>query len=585
MEVRSMAEALPLQPGDPQRLGDHEVSGRLGVGEQGSVFLGRDPSGADVAIKLLHVRLSGEPAARSRFAGALADARKVSGFHTAAILSADVTGDRPYVVTELVVGPTLQQLVDDEGPRGAMVLERLAVGTGIALAAIHRAGAVHHTYKPANVLLGKDGPRVSDFGIARALEAVNAAPAGRVSDDPAYQAPEQLSGVGIGAPADVFAWATTLLFAATGKPPFGDDSPSGVMQRIVYDDPDLTALPESLREVVEAALSKDPLLRPTGRELLERLVGEGGPLAARTPEPMLREARALTTDPPGRAPEPAPAPTPTPDELYAPPSLPPPPQAVLTPTSISPPPPPPPAQPQAGRLLEEADEATQSFAPVPARPSGPAEVTGPTHIIPGMRVTEPEDERDSTAVLSVPAIRSRASGLRGGLAGIRLSGPGSVRSRFRSSRQMLGVALSLGIGVVVGIAIIALVLGPLGDDDDDPGPGPGNAGNQPVQTIPADFGGTWRGTAVNTGNGGTFPIEVTFEAGKKTARAHYPQNRCQGQLSMTKGTKERLDMSLSVNKPCTNGNVQVIRQPDGTLQYMWNKPGSDIGYQGKLSRN
>lgn len=216
-----MPEALPLQPGDPRRLGAYEIAGRLGVGEQGAVFLGRGPAGRDVAVKLLHIRLSGEPVVRSRFTGAFAPARKVLGFCTAGILEAEVDGDRPYVVTECIDGPSLQELVDDEGPRGGAVVERLAVGTAIALAAVHRAGAVHHDFKPGNVLLGRDGPRVCDFGIAKALDEVNAGSSGQVTADPAYKAPEQLSGMGIGPAADVFAWASAMIFAATGEPPSG----------------------------------------------------------------------------------------------------------------------------------------------------------------------------------------------------------------------------------------------------------------------------------------------------------------------------------------------------------------------------
>ncbi|TDD92087.1 serine/threonine-protein kinase, partial [Actinomadura rubrisoli] len=318
-----MPEALPLQPGDPHRLGVYEITGRLGVGEQGAVFLGKAPKARAVAVKLLHVRLSGEPVARSRFAGAFAAARKVSGFCTAAILDADVEGDRPYVVSECVDGPSLQQLVDEEGRRGDAVAERLAIGTAIALAAVHRAGALHHDLKPGNILLGRDGPRMSDFGIARALEAVNAAPAGRISEDPAYKAPEQLSGQGIGPAADVFAWAGTMLFAVTGKAPFGDDSPSEVMQRIVYDDPDLSEVPDSLREVMADALAKDPSDRPTAKKVLGRLLDESGPLAARMPASMVDEGRALASgsvptpqsraleapapvSQPGRPPQPAP---------------------------------------------------------------------------------------------------------------------------------------------------------------------------------------------------------------------------------------------------------------------------------------
>ncbi|TDD33225.1 serine/threonine protein kinase, partial [Actinomadura sp. KC06] len=328
-----MPEALPLQPGDPRRLGAFEITGRLGVGEQGAVFLGRDPVGGPVAVKVLHVRLSGEPVARSRFANAFSSARKVSGFCTAAILSADVEGDRPYVVSQWVDGPSLQQLVDEEGPRGAAVVERLAVGTAIALAAVHRAGALHHNLKPGNVLLGRDGPRLSDFGIAHALEAVNASFSGHITEDPSYKSPEQLSGTGIGQPADVFAWASTILFAGTGEPPFGDGSPSEVMQRIVYDEADLSNVPESLREIMADAFAKDPAHRPTAKDLLQRLLDKDGPLLGRMPSSMVDEGRALAFGAP--LPRPAPQAAP-PAGMPPPPSQMPPPMPPRTPMGAPP---------------------------------------------------------------------------------------------------------------------------------------------------------------------------------------------------------------------------------------------------------
>lgn len=354
-----MPEALPLQPGDPRRLGSYEVTGRLGVGEQGAVFLGRDPAGGLVAVKLLHVRLSGEPVARSRFANAFASAQKVSGFCTAAILSADVEGDRPYVVSEWVDGPSLQQLVDEEGKRGGAVVERVAVGAAVALAAVHRAGAVHHGLKPGNILLGRNGPRMSDFGIARALEAVNAAPTGRITEDPAYKAPEQLSGSGIGPAADVFAWAATMLFAATGKAPFGDGSPSEVMQHIIYEEPDLSEAPPSLRDVMRDAFAKDPAARPTAKQVLERLLGESSALAGRLPASMVDEGRALATSavpaaqatpPPPQPPAQPPVQAPPPpaglgQPLRSPSPQGPPPQAPPTPQGPPPQGPPPGAGP------------------------------------------------------------------------------------------------------------------------------------------------------------------------------------------------------------------------------------------------
>ncbi|MFB4318199.1 serine/threonine protein kinase [Actinomadura sp. 21ATH] len=603
-----MAEALPLQPGDPRRLGEYEITGRLGVGEHGAVFRGRDRSGRTVAVKVLHLRVSGEPAARSRFVDAFAAARKVSGFCTAGVLDADVEGDRPYVVSEWVDGPSLLQLVADEGPRGTAVVERLAVGTAVALAAAHRAGAVHHDLEPGDVLLGRNGPQVSDFGLTQALDAVNAAPTGRIGDDPSYKAPEQLSGVDIGPAADVFGWAAVLLFAANGRPPFGEGSPSEVMQRIMYDDPDITALPFYLRGIVADALSKEPAKRPTAAELLGRLLDGAGPLADRMPESLVAEGRALAGSSAAAAPaaaapapplpprpEPLPEPAPAAPSVAAAEPVP----AASPPASFGAPASPavlgprnewPPQEPSdltrvdTPRVEDTAfdhDPATQAMPPLAAAPlPDPADRTEPTpHLIPGMGGRgEPdrEDERSSTAILSLPPAGGE-SGFAGLLA--RLPRPGN---------HLLGVALSLTIGVLVGVAIIGLVLLPQmrGDDDGAPAGKADGIDDTPVTAVPEAFAGTWKGTLVNSGRGASFPVEVTFEKGTKAGRAVYPRNGCTGTLAFARGTNRQLHMSLTIAKPCTAGDVLVSRQPDGSLQYAWSAPGSaEVGYQGKLSRD
>jgi hypothetical protein len=142
--------------------------------------------------------------------------------------------------------------------------------------------------------------------------------------------------------------------------------------------------------------------------------------------------------------------------------------------------------------------------------------------------------------------------------------------------------------VLVGVAIIGLVLWPQMRGDDDGGSPAGTADaidDRPVQSIPESFAGTWKGTVVNTGRGASFPVEVTFEKGQKTARALYPQHNCTGTLTFARGTNRQLHMSLEIAKPCTSGDVQISRQPDGSLQYSWSAPGSSqLGYQGKLGR-
>jgi hypothetical protein len=261
----------PLLPGDPDRVAGYRLEGRLGQGGQGAVFLGRDPAGPAVAVKLLHPELLEDTAARRRFVLELAAVRRVARFCVAQVLDADTDGDRPYIVSELVEGPSLQEVVTGSGARRGAELDRLAVATATALAAIHEAGVVHCDFKPSNVLLAADGPRVIDFGIARALDASGTT--SQVIGTPAYMAPEQFTGSGVRSPADVFAWGATMAFAVNGASPFAAESGPATMYRVLHVQPDLGRLDGTLRGLVQACLAKDPAQRPTSRELLLALVG------------------------------------------------------------------------------------------------------------------------------------------------------------------------------------------------------------------------------------------------------------------------------------------------------------------------
>ncbi|GLZ14735.1 hypothetical protein Acsp04_49700 [Actinomadura sp. NBRC 104425] len=288
--------AEPLLPDDPTRLGAYTLTGRLGEGGQGAVYLGRDADGRQVAVKLLHARLSRDPAARSRFVRELEVAKRVAGFCTARVLDADVDGDRPYIVSEFVSGPSLAALVRDEGPMDDSALLRLAIGTATALAAIHRAGVVHRDFKPQNVLMGAGGPRVIDFGIARALGDDTAIVTSQVVGTPAYMAPEQVAGSAIGPATDVFAWGGTLLFAATGRPPFGGDSVPAVMHRVLHAEADVGVLPGPLAEIVGACLAKAPERRPSAQDVLLRLLGlVGAHSPSGSGDPLERGATLVTT--------------------------------------------------------------------------------------------------------------------------------------------------------------------------------------------------------------------------------------------------------------------------------------------------
>ncbi|WP_214415351.1 serine/threonine protein kinase [Sphaerisporangium fuscum] len=257
-----MSHVEPLREGDPTAVGPYRLFGRLGAGGQGVVYLGQGLDGRPVAVKVLREGLTDE-----RFAKEIDAARRVEPFCIAQVLDASL-GDRPYIVTEYVEGPSLQQA----GRHTGADLQRLAVATATALAAIHQAGIVHRDFKPANVLLGHGGPRVIDFGIARSVESGITATSSIVGT-PAYMAPEQLAGERIGPAVDVFAWASVIVFAATGVPPFGEDSLPAVINRILHNEPQLGDLPQPLRGIVLTCLAKDPARRPAMRDVLLQLLG------------------------------------------------------------------------------------------------------------------------------------------------------------------------------------------------------------------------------------------------------------------------------------------------------------------------
>ena len=270
-----MPETDPLRPGDPPSLGSYRLVGRLGEGGQGSVYLGLTTAGENVAVKVLHARFAGDVKARARFASELANAKRVAPFCTAPILDADVDGDIPYLVSEFIDGPSLFEVVTSQGPRTGTALDRLAIGTITALTAIHEAGIVHRDFKPGNVIIAADGPRVIDFGIARALDATGTLSSTTVGT-PSYMSPEQISGAVVGAATDVWAWGVTIIYAATGRPAFGQDSIPAVMHRILNGQPDFGLLIGPLRAIVVGCLAKDPAARPSAQQVLLRLLGLAG---------------------------------------------------------------------------------------------------------------------------------------------------------------------------------------------------------------------------------------------------------------------------------------------------------------------
>lgn len=265
-----------LLPSDPSSFGAYSVTGRLGKGGQGVVYLAEDGNGDEYAVKVLNDQWSADADLRKRFEKEVRAAQRVASFCTAAIIDAQLDSEPPYVVSEFVPGKDLQETVaKGKAVRGA-ALQRLAVSTATALVAIHKAGIVHRDFKPGNVLLGPDGPRVIDFGIAR-VDDGTATMTNSIVGTPSYMAPEQIEGRGITDKCDIFAWGCVIAFSSTGRAPFGSDTVPAVVHRVVSAPPDLDGVDEALRPIVESCLDKDPNRRPNAQTLLMRLLGHDAP--------------------------------------------------------------------------------------------------------------------------------------------------------------------------------------------------------------------------------------------------------------------------------------------------------------------
>ncbi|MGX9887480.1 serine/threonine-protein kinase [Streptomyces sp. NPDC002276] len=282
-----------LGAADPQRIGAYRLVGRLGAGGMGHVYLARSDRGRTVAVKLVREDLAAQEEFRARFRQEVQAARRVGGHWTAPVLDADTEAPVPWVATGYVAGPTLQQVVGrDHGALPERSVRILAAGLAHALQDIHAAGIVHRDLKPSNVLVTIDGPRVIDFGIARALETQagdGLTRTGSLVGSPGFMAPEQVRGDRITPACDIFCLGSVLAYAATGTLPFGTAN-SGVhalMFRIAQDEPDLTGVPEGIAELVRDCLRKDPDARPTLNQILDRTGAEDTVSGGRSRDPWL----------------------------------------------------------------------------------------------------------------------------------------------------------------------------------------------------------------------------------------------------------------------------------------------------------
>ena len=261
-----------LRRWDPEMIGPYVVLGRLGAGSMGQVYLGRSTAGRLVAVKTIKVELAEEAGFRTRFAQEVAAARKVSGVFTAAVVEADPDADLPWLATAFVPAPSLSRMIGACGPMPVAAVRWLAAGCAEALESIHGAGLVHRDLKPSNVLVAPDGPRVIDFGVARAAERMEVTVSRGTVGTPAYMAPEQARDPRQASVAsDVYSLGATLLFAATGHPPFRGASVMDVLARLATEEPDLSGLPAELTGLITACMARVPRARPTSSAILAQL--------------------------------------------------------------------------------------------------------------------------------------------------------------------------------------------------------------------------------------------------------------------------------------------------------------------------
>ncbi|WP_052849752.1 PQQ-binding-like beta-propeller repeat protein [Streptomyces avicenniae] len=374
---------------DPRRIGQFEVLGRLGAGGMGLVYLARSASGRRVAIKTVRSELAEDQLFRVRFTREVEAARAVSGFYTAAVVDADPGAAVPWLATAYVPAPSLEEIVAECGPLPAQAVRWLAAGIAEALQSIHGAGLVHRDLKPSNVLVVEDGPRVIDFGIASGVSNTRLTMTNVAVGTPAYMSPEQArDSRSVSGASDVFSLASTMVFAATGHPPYRGANPVETVFMLLRERPDLTGLPDELRPLIESLMEHKADDRPTPAELQADLAphlfaasDDSGTASAWLPQGAVEMIERRRGGVPSRPPEQ--------DRRKAPPPVPP-----QAPGPRPPAPPlPPPSSPPYSAAVSRPPGPASSPSPSPAHASAPrpgADVlpppTGDPVRLPGVRM-------------------------------------------------------------------------------------------------------------------------------------------------------------------------------------------------------
>ena len=272
---------VPLRKNDPAQVGPYVLVSRLGSGGMGRVYLGRDTVGGTgmAAVKVIRSEYAEDPLFRKRFEREVGALDRVQGAHIVRLLGSGFDEDLVWVATEYVPGPTLDEVVTARGPIDATVAWRLMADMGRAVEAIWRAGIVHRDLKPSNVIMAADGARVIDFGVVQATDDVSITATGQNVGTPAFMSPEQVRGNEVTAASDVFALASALAFAVTGRAPFGEGTGVDVLHRVAFEPPreevlaKVAAVDAELATFIRACLDKDPENRPLPEAVFRTAIG------------------------------------------------------------------------------------------------------------------------------------------------------------------------------------------------------------------------------------------------------------------------------------------------------------------------
>ncbi|MFE0033774.1 serine/threonine-protein kinase [[Kitasatospora] papulosa] len=595
---------------DPSHIGPYRLLARLGAGGMGEVYLARSAGGRTVAVKLVRSELATEPEFRRRFAQEIAAARRVGGLWTAAVLDADTDAPAPWVATAYVPGPSLHAvLAGRTEPLPERSVRILAHRLAQALTAVHTAGLIHRDLKPANVLVTIDGPRVIDFGIARALDAVTAdgklTRTGAVIGSPGYMSPEQVRGEALTPVSDVFSLGSVLAFAGTRRHPFGS-SESGmhaVMYRIAQEQPDLTGLPAGLTELVGACLAKDPADRPAPEEVVARSQEVAQDTEPWLPGALIAElgrkaAELLDSEGPGQRVPARPA-GPPPGATPPPPATAPRPTGITPPLPAGPPTPPPSAPPR-------------QAPPAQPEPAAAATPTPPTVPLPGPEPTPPPPS--APAQLGVFGAPLAAPADPGPQAGTRPDGPRPPAGRPRRTALIVAATVA-AVALIAGGITYATMSGGSDDRDgkgsaaspdpserggessaepaadDASSPGPSSDPSAAVEgVIGKEYLGTWEGAGKDSEQRPYSFRRITITQGGvgadvATTFNSFDDALCNGAAKLVSFDNlmvlESRALSSIPEEACSDGGRQTVRAAgDGTL--IWT---DDDGETAVLSRS